>query len=42
MAQALAAVGDFAAGKLEAQAQAIIAKVGGIGCITVTVPNGRF
>jgi hypothetical protein len=40
--RALAAVGDFAASKLEAQAQAIVANVGGIGCITVSVLNGRF
>ena len=40
--QALAAVGNFAASKLEAQAQALIAKIGGIGCIVVTAPGGRF
>jgi hypothetical protein len=42
VAQALAAVGDMAASKLEAQAQGIVAKVGGIGCIVVTAPGGRF
>jgi hypothetical protein len=42
MAGALAAVGDFAAGRLEAQAQSIITKVGGIGCIVVSTPGGRF
>jgi hypothetical protein len=40
--QALAGVGDLAASKLEAQAQALIAKIGGIGCIVVTAPGGRF
>jgi len=40
--EALASVGDMAASKLEAQAQALITKVGGIGCITVTNPGGRF
>ena len=40
--QALASVGDLAASKLEAQAQALITKVGGIGCIVVTAPGGRF
>jgi hypothetical protein len=40
--QALATVSDMAASKLEAQAQALITKVGGIGCITVTAPGGRF
>ena len=40
--QALAGVGDLAASKLEAQAQALITKVGGIGCIVVTAPGGRF
>ena len=40
--QALASVGDLAASKLEAQAQALIAKIGGIGCIVVTAPGGRF
>jgi hypothetical protein len=39
---ALADASDLAAGKLEAQAQAILAKVGGVGCITVTEPGGRF
>jgi hypothetical protein len=38
----LATVSDMAASKLEAQAQALITKVGGIGCITVTAPGGRF
>ena len=42
LVEALASVGDMAASKLEAQAQALIAKVGGIGCITVTAPGGRF
>jgi hypothetical protein len=42
VAQALATVGDMAASKLEAQAQTFITKVGGIGCITVTAPGGRF
>jgi hypothetical protein len=42
LAQALATVGDMAASKLEAQAQALITKAGGIGCITVTAPGGRF
>ena len=42
LVEALASVGDFAASKLEAQAQSIIAKVGGIGCIVVAVPGGRF
>ena len=41
-ALALADASDLAAGKLEAQAQAIHAKVGGVGCITVTEPGGRF
>jgi hypothetical protein len=40
--QALASVGDLAASKLEAQAQTFITKVGGIGCIVVTAPGGRF
>jgi hypothetical protein len=40
--QGLASVSDFAASKLEAQAADLIAKVGGIGCIVVTVPGGRF
>ncbi len=40
--QALAGVGDLAASKLEAQAQALITKVGGIGCIVVSAPGGRF
>jgi hypothetical protein len=39
---ALAEAGELAASKLEAQAQAIVAKVGGIGCIVVTAPGGRF
>jgi hypothetical protein len=39
---ALADASDLAASKLEAQAQAILAKVGGVGCITVTEPGGRF
>ena len=39
---ALAEASDLAAGKLEAQAQAILAKVGGVGCITVAEPGGRF
>jgi hypothetical protein len=39
---ALADASDLAAGKLEAQAQAILAKVGGVGCITVAEPGGRF
>jgi len=39
---ALADASDLAAGKLEAQAKAILAKVGGVGCITVTEPGGRF
>jgi hypothetical protein len=39
---ALADASDLAAGKLEAQAQTILAKVGGVGCITVTEPGGRF
>ena len=42
LVEALAQVGDLAASKLEAQAQALITKVGGIGCITVTAPGGRF
>jgi len=37
---ALADASDLAAGKLEAQA--ILAKVGGVGCITVAEPGGRF
>ena len=41
-ALALAEASDLAASKLEAQAQALIAKVGGIGCIVVTAPGGRF
>ena len=41
-ALALAEASELAAGKLEAQAQAIVAKVGGVGCITVTAPGGRF
>ena len=41
-ALALAEASDLAASKLEAQAQAILAKVGGVGCITVTAPGGRF
>jgi fused signal recognition particle receptor len=40
--QALASIGDLAASKLEAQAQTFITKVGGIGCIVVTAPGGRF
>jgi hypothetical protein len=40
--QALASVGDLAASKLEAHAQTFITKVGGIGCIVVTAPGGRF
>ncbi len=40
--QALASVGDLAASKLEAQVQALITKVGGIGCIVVSAPGGRF
>jgi hypothetical protein len=39
---ALADASDLAAGKLEAQAQTILAKVGGVGCITVAEPGGRF
>jgi hypothetical protein len=39
---ALADASDLAAGKLEAQAHAILAKVGGVGCITVAEPGGRF
>jgi len=39
---ALADASDLSAGKLEAQAQAILAKVGGVGCITVAEPGGRF
>jgi hypothetical protein len=39
---ALADASDLAASKLEAQAQAILAKVGGVGCITVAEPGGRF
>jgi hypothetical protein len=39
---ALADASDLAAGKLEAQAQAILATVGGVGCITVAEPGGRF
>jgi len=41
-ALALADASDLAASKLEAQAQAILAKVGGVGCITVAAPGGRF
>ena len=41
-ALALAEASELAASKLEAQAQAIVSKVGGIGCITVTAPGGRF
>ncbi len=41
-ALALAEASDLAASKLEAQAQALIAKIGGIGCIVVTSPGGRF
>ena len=40
--QALAGAGDLAASKLEAQAQALVTKVGGIGCIVVSSPGGRF
>jgi pimeloyl-ACP methyl ester carboxylesterase len=40
--QGLANVGDLAASKLEAQAQSLITKVGGIGCIVVEVAGGRF
>lgn len=40
--QALATVADAAATKLEAQAQTFITKVGGVGCITVSVPGSRF
>jgi hypothetical protein len=42
LAGALAAVGDFAASKLEAQAKSIVSNVGGIGCIVVEVSGGRF
>jgi hypothetical protein len=41
-ALALAEASELAASKLEAQAQAIVSKVGGVGCITVTAPGGRF
>ena len=41
-ALALAEASDLAASKLEAQAQSIVAKVGGVGCIEVTAPGGRF
>ena len=41
-ALAAAEVAELAASKLEAQAQAIVAKVGGVGCIEVTAPGGRF
>lgn len=41
-ALALAEASDLAASKLEAQAQAIVSKVGGVGCIEVTAPGGRF
>jgi hypothetical protein len=41
-AEAAAAIGDLAASKLEAQARTYITKVGGIGCITVTAPGGRY
>lgn len=41
-ALATAEAAELAAGKLEAQAQAIVAKVGGVGCITTTAPGGRF
>jgi outer membrane biosynthesis protein TonB len=40
--EGLAKLGDLAASKLEAQAQAIITKVGGIGCIVVETVGGRF
>ena len=39
---ALADLSDGAADRLEAQAQAVFDKVGGIGCIVVTAPGGRF
>jgi hypothetical protein len=42
LVEALASVGDFAASKLEAQAQSIISKVGGIGWLVVEVAGGRF
>lgn len=38
----LAEAAELAASKLEAQAQAILTKVGGVGCIEVTAPGGRF
>jgi hypothetical protein len=41
-ALALAEAAELAASKLEAQAQAIVAKVGGVGCIEVTAPGARF
>ena len=41
-ALALAEASELAASKLEAQAQAIVAKAGGLGCISVTAPGGRF
>jgi hypothetical protein len=42
MLQGLANISDLAASKLEAQAQALITKVGGIGCIVVETSGGRF
>jgi hypothetical protein len=42
VALALAGISDFAASKLEAQGQALIAKANQIGCIVVSAPGGRF
>ena len=42
IALALAGVSDFAASKLEAQGQALIAKANQVGCIVVAEPGGRF
>ena len=41
-ALAQAEASELAASKLEAQAQSILTKVGGVGCVEVTAPGGRF